>query len=75
MNRRRFLSNLEKTTLSAGIAASGVLHRFARLRENGLTSVSLASSYHAGKFLAPRNPRRKVVFLQDGTIYFESLRS
>lgn len=41
-----------------------------RLREHGLTSVSLATAYHAGKFLAPHNPRRKVVFLEDGTVMF-----
>jgi hypothetical protein len=42
----------------------------ARLKENRLTSVSLATAYHAGKFLAPHNPKRKVVFLEDGTVYF-----
>jgi hypothetical protein len=41
-----------------------------RLREHGLTSVSLATAYHAGKFLAPHNPKRKVVFLEDGTVMF-----
>lgn len=43
----------------------------ARLKENRLTSVSLATAYHAGKFLAPHNPKRKVVFLEDGTVYFQ----
>lgn len=41
-----------------------------RLKENRLTSVSLATAYHAGKFLAPHNPKRKVVYLEDGTVYF-----
>ncbi|MDP2884921.1 MAG: hypothetical protein Q8P51_07870 [Ignavibacteria bacterium] len=41
------------------------------LSENGLTSISLATAYHAGKFLAPHNPKRKVVFLEDGTVYFK----
>lgn len=41
-----------------------------RLKENGLTSVSLATAYHAGRFLAPHNPKRKIVFLEDGTVYF-----
>jgi hypothetical protein len=40
------------------------------LTEHRLTSVSVASAYHAGKFLSPHNPKRKVVFLEDGTIYF-----
>ena len=41
-----------------------------RLKEHGLTSISLATAYHAGKFLAPHNPKRKVVFPEDGTVYF-----
>jgi hypothetical protein len=42
-----------------------------RLRGHGLTSISLATAYHAGKFLAPHNPRHKVVFLEDGTVMFK----
>jgi hypothetical protein len=36
----------------------------------GLNGISLATSYHAGRFLQPRSPRRKAYFPQDGTIYF-----
>src|SRR5579871_4455828 len=36
----------------------------------GLNSVSLASSYHAGRFLQARSPKRKAYFPEDGTIYF-----
>ncbi len=43
---------------------------FRRLKEHRLTGISLATAYHAGKFLAPHNPKRKVVFLEDGTVYF-----
>ena len=39
----------------------------------GLNSVSLASSYHAGRFLQPRSPKRKVYFPEDGTIYFHPI--
>lgn len=35
-----------------------------------LNSISLATSYHAGHFLQPRSPKRKVYFPEDGTIYF-----
>ncbi len=42
----------------------------ARLKDARLSSLSLATAYHAGKFLAPHNPKRKVVFLEDGTVYF-----
>ena len=36
----------------------------------GLNCVSLASSYHAGRFLQTRSPKRKAYFPEDGTIYF-----
>jgi len=36
----------------------------------GANGVSLATSYHAGRFLQPRSPRRKAYFPEDGTIYF-----
>lgn len=36
----------------------------------GLDMISLATSYHAGRFLQPRSPRRKAYFPEDGTIYF-----
>lgn len=42
------------------------------LRERaGLNTISLATSYHAGRFLQPRSPRRKSYFPEDGTIYFK----
>ena len=37
----------------------------------GLNAVSLATSYHAGRFLQPRSPKRKSYFPEDGTIYFQ----
>jgi hypothetical protein len=36
----------------------------------GLDCVSLASSYHAGRFLQARSPKRKAYFPEDGTVYF-----
>ena len=41
------------------------------LRDAGLDTVSLATSYHAGRFLQPRSPRRKSYYPEDGTIYFK----
>ncbi|MCO6052262.1 hypothetical protein NGM99_20955 [Mesorhizobium sp. RP14(2022)] len=35
-----------------------------------LDMVSLATSYHAGRFLQPRSPRRKSYFPEDGTVYY-----
>jgi hypothetical protein len=41
------------------------------LRERaGLNGINLATAYHAGRFLQPRSPKRKVYFTEDGTIYF-----
>jgi hypothetical protein len=37
----------------------------------GLNMISLATSYHAGRFLQPRSPKRKAYFPEDGTIYFQ----
>ncbi|MBY5368216.1 hypothetical protein HFO93_11110 [Rhizobium leguminosarum] len=37
----------------------------------GLNTVSLATSYHAGRFLQPRSPRQKAYFPEDGTVYFQ----
>jgi hypothetical protein len=42
-----------------------------KLSENRLTGISMATAYHAGKFLEPHNPKRKIVFLEDGTVYFK----
>jgi hypothetical protein len=36
-----------------------------------VNTVSLATSYHAGRFLQPRSPKRKTYFPQDGTVYFK----
>ena len=41
-----------------------------RLAAQGVNTVSLATSYHAGRFLQPGNPRRRVWFPQDGTVYY-----
>ncbi|WP_119257886.1 hypothetical protein [Shinella zoogloeoides] len=35
-----------------------------------LNTVSMATSYHAGRFLQPRSPRQKAYFPEDGTVYF-----
>lgn len=43
-----------------------------RIADAGGNAVSLATSYHAGRFLQPGNPRRRVWFPQDGTVYYRS---
>lgn len=41
-----------------------------RMRDTGMTHVSVAASYHAGKFIQPRDPKSRVYFPEDGTVYF-----
>ncbi|RYE86168.1 MAG: hypothetical protein EOP19_07565 [Hyphomicrobiales bacterium] len=38
----------------------------------GLDTVTMAGSYHAGKFLRPRGKSGKVYFPEDGTVYFNA---
>jgi hypothetical protein len=38
--------------------------------ESGITTLYMASVYHAGFFLQPHNPIRKVYLLEDGVAYF-----
>jgi hypothetical protein len=38
----------------------------------GLDTITLAGSYHAGKFLRPRGKTGKVYFPEDGTVYFRA---
>lgn len=48
----------------------GVEPAAAALARQGANTISLATSYHAGRFLQPGNPRRRVWFPQDGTVYY-----
>jgi hypothetical protein len=40
------------------------------VRSLGLSHISLAGAYHAGKFLRPHGKKGKVYFPEDGTVYF-----
>ncbi len=42
----------------------------ARVRGLGAGEITLAASYHAGKFLQPGDAQARVYFPEDGTIYF-----
>ena len=53
------------------IQDQGIAGTVADLRERaGLNTISLATSYHAGRFLQPRSPAQKAYFPEDGTVYF-----
>src|SRR5436305_7494937 len=41
-------------------------------KSTGLITVTLAGSYHAGKFIRPKGVRGKVYFPEDGTVYFRA---
>lgn len=41
------------------------------LSDSGFTTLSIATTYHAGRLLLPHNPKRTVYFLEDGVAYFE----
>ncbi len=50
----------------------GIGEVVAEIRDRaGLGGISVASSYHAGKFFQPRSALRKTYFPEDGTIYFK----
>lgn len=49
--------------------ADAALTDIARL---GVTGISLAATYHAGRLLLPHNPKRTVYFLEDGVAYFHA---
>jgi len=42
----------------------------ARIAALGADEISLAVSYHAGKFIHPGDPKARVYFPEDGTVYF-----
>ncbi|HWX82395.1 MAG TPA: hypothetical protein VNZ48_02250, partial [Xanthobacteraceae bacterium] len=49
------------------LAEIGVASAAARFRGLGLDTVTIAGSYHAGKFLRPHGRTGKVYFPEDGT--------
>ena len=66
-NRSRFTAIW---TYPWDLAAEGLDDGLARIRDTGLSAISLAVSYHAGMLLLPHNPLQKVRFLEDGAVYF-----
>src|ERR1700677_1096717 len=53
------------------LAESGVSEALGRFGALGLDTVTMAGSYHAGKFLRPHG-KGKVYFPEDGTVYFKA---
>ena len=57
-------------TYAWDLAETGVEAATNEFRALGLDTVTLAASYHAGKFLRPHGKSGKVYFPDDGTVYF-----
>lgn len=62
-------------TYAWDIAETGVAAALDEFRALGLDTVTIAGSYHAGKFLRPHGKSGKVYFPEDGTVYFNADRS
>ena len=58
-------------TYAWDLAEAGVREAAWDFAELGLDTVTIAASYHAGKFLRPHGKSGKVYFPEDGTVYFE----
>jgi hypothetical protein len=54
------------------LADEGLEVALGRIRGAGINTITLAASYHAGKFLRPHGQSGKVYFPQDGTVYFKA---
>ena len=59
-------------TYAWDLAETGVDAAIAEFRALGLDTVTMAGSYHAGKFLRPHGKAGKVYFPEDGTAYFRT---
>ena len=57
-------------TYAWDLAESGVPAAAAELSARGINTITLAGSYHAGKFIRPRGRSGKVHFPEDGAAYF-----
>ena len=59
-------------TYAWDLQEAGVPAAVDEFRRLGLDTVTVAGSYHAGKFLRPRGTSGKVYFPEDGTVYFHA---
>ncbi len=59
-------------TYAWDLAEAGVAEAVKEFRTLGLDTVTMAGSYHAGKFLRPHGKNGKVYFPEDGTAYFKT---
>ncbi len=53
-------------------AEDGVSETISQFKKIGIDTVTLAASYHAGKFFRPKAETGKIYFPEDGTTYFRT---
>src|SRR5262245_23920303 len=53
------------------VAAEGAAAVCANVKAMGLRALSLAATYHAGRFLLPHDPKATVRLLEDGVAYYQ----
>ena len=66
------MRNLSMYSYSWDFEENGVTNTVNELKSIGINTVTLASTYHAGKFLQPKSKKKKIYFPEDGTAYFKS---
>jgi hypothetical protein len=54
------------------LAEGSLADTVSRIKALGLNTITLAGSYHAGKFIRPKGSGGKVYFPEDGTVYFRA---
>jgi hypothetical protein len=54
------------------LADAGVMQAIDEVTALGANTITVAGSYHAGKFLRPHAQGARVVFPEDGTVYFRA---
>jgi hypothetical protein len=59
-------------TYAWDLADEGLEVALGRIRPTGINTITLAASYHAGKFVRPHGVSGKVYFPKDGTVYFQA---
>jgi hypothetical protein len=59
-------------TYAWDLADEGLETALGRIRPTGINTITLAASYHAGKFVRPHGANGKVYFPKDGTVYFQA---
>ena len=59
-------------TYAWDLMETGVAAAASEFRDLGLDTVTIAGSYHAGKFMRPHGRAGKVYFPDDGTVYFNA---